>query len=68
VADLLSIGKSGLYASKKSLEVTGHNLANVNTEGYSRQKVVQATAQPISAGGFIQGTGAKVNYNHSKTN
>lgn len=60
MADLLSIGKSGLYASKKSLEVTGHNLANVNTEGYSRQKVVQATAQPVSTGGFIQGTGVKV--------
>jgi flagellar hook-associated protein 1 FlgK len=60
VADLLGIGKSGLFASKKSLEVTGHNLSNVNTEGYSRQKVVQSTAIPVSNGGFIQGTGVKV--------
>ena len=60
MADLLGIGKSGLFASKKSLEVTGHNLANVNTEGYSRQKVVQGTAVPVSAGGFIQGTGVRV--------
>jgi flagellar hook-associated protein 1 FlgK len=60
VADLLSIGKSGLYASKKSLEVTGHNLANVNSEGYSRQKVVQSTANPINSGGLIQGTGVRV--------
>jgi flagellar hook-associated protein 1 FlgK len=60
VADLLGIGKSGLFASKKALEVTGHNLSNVNTEGYSRQKVLQSTAIPVSTGGFIQGTGVKV--------
>jgi flagellar hook-associated protein 1 FlgK len=60
VADLLGIGKSGLFASKKSLEVTGHNLSNVNTEGYSRQRVLQSTAIPVSNGGFIQGTGVKL--------
>ncbi len=60
MADLLGIGKSGLFASKKALEVTGHNLSNVNTEGYSRQRVMQSTAIPISTGGFIQGTGVKV--------
>ena len=60
MADLLGIGKSGLFASKKALEVTGHNLSNVNTEGYSRQRVMQSTAIPISTGGFVQGTGVKV--------
>lgn len=60
MADLLGIGRSGLNASKKSLEVTGHNLANVNTEGYSRQKVVQSTAIPVSSSGFVQGTGVKI--------
>ncbi len=60
MADLLGIGKSGLNASKKSLEVTGHNLANVNTEGFSRQRTIQSTSAPISVGGFIHGTGVKV--------
>lgn len=60
MADLLGIGKSGLNVSKKALEVTGHNLSNVNTEGFSRQRVMQSTAIPISVGGFIQGTGVKV--------
>lgn len=60
MADLLGIGKSGLFASKKALEVTGHNLSNVNSEGYSRQKVLQSTAIPVSTGGFIQGTGVKI--------
>ena len=60
MADLLGIGRSGLNVSKKALEVTGHNLSNVNTEGFSRQRVMQSTAIPISNGGFVQGTGAKV--------
>lgn len=60
MADLLGIGKSGLNVSKKALEVTGHNLSNVNTEGYSRQRVMQSTAIPISTGGFVQGTGVKI--------
>ncbi len=61
MADLLGIGKTGLAASKKSLEVTGHNLSNVNTEGFSRQRVNQSTAIPVSVGGFVQGTGVRVN-------
>lgn len=60
MADLLGIGRSGLNASKKALEVTGHNLSNVNTEGYSRQKVVQSTAIPIASGAYVQGSGVKV--------
>lgn len=60
MADLLGIGKSGLNVSKKALEVTGHNLSNVNTEGFSRQRVMQSSSIPISVGGFIQGTGVKV--------
>ncbi|NOT79171.1 MAG: flagellar hook-associated protein FlgK [Bacteriovoracaceae bacterium] len=60
MADLLGIGKTGLNASKKALEVTGHNLANVNTEGFSRQRVMQSTAIPVSVGGFIHGTGTKI--------
>lgn len=60
MADLLGIGKSGLNVSKKALEVTGHNLSNVNTEGFSRQRVMQSTAIPVSVGGFVQGTGVKV--------
>lgn len=58
--DLLNIGNTGLTASKKSLETTSHNIANVNTEGYSRQKVIQTTNVPVDKGGLIQGTGARV--------
>lgn len=60
MSNLLHVGKTGLDASKKSLETTGHNIANVNTEGYSRQKVNQTTGIPISKGGLVQGRGARV--------
>lgn len=60
MADLLSIGKTGLFASKKSLETTGHNLANANTEGFSRQRVIQQTGIPIVKGGLIHGTGSRI--------
>lgn len=54
MADLLSIGLSGLSANKTALSVTGHNITNVNTPGYSRQDAVQATRVPqFSGAGFI---------------
>ncbi|MBT3983007.1 MAG: flagellar hook-associated protein FlgK [Bacteriovoracaceae bacterium] len=59
--DLLQIGKSGLMASKKSLSTTGHNIANANTEGYSRQRVNLQTNMPIGSGNVTMGTGVKVN-------
>lgn len=35
--DLMSIGLSGLRAFQRAIDVTGHNIANANTPGYSRQ-------------------------------
>lgn len=60
MTSLLNIGKTGLYASKKSLEVTGHNIANANTEGYSRQRVHQTTNMPVTKDGVLTGTGTRV--------
>ena len=36
--DLLSIARSGVDASNQLLTTTGHNIANVNTEGYVRER------------------------------
>ena len=35
----LQIALTSLYAQRRGLEVTGHNISNANTEGYSRQRV-----------------------------
>lgn len=60
MSDVLTIGKSGLFAAKKSLETTGHNISNANTEGYSRQRVNQTTNPPIAKSGYVEGTGVRI--------
>jgi flagellar hook-associated protein 1 FlgK len=39
MADLLSTGVSALIAYRRALDTAGHNIANVNTPGYTRQRV-----------------------------
>ncbi len=51
------IGKKALTASQLGQSTTGHNIANVDTEGFSRQEVTQAASQPTAAG---KGTGVDV--------
>lgn len=43
----LEIGKRGIIAHQTSLNTTGHNVANLNTEGYSRQRVRLSTVDPL---------------------
>jgi flagellar hook-associated protein 1 FlgK len=57
MADLLNIGLSGLSANKTSLAVTGHNIVNVNTPGFSRQETIQATRTPQFSGAGYIGSG-----------
>lgn len=47
----LNVGVQALYAAQRALDVTGQNVSNVNTEGYSRQRVQQTSrgASPIPA-------------------
>lgn len=58
MSSILNIGKSALAAAQVGINTTGHNIANANTPGYSRQVVVQAAAQSQNFGfGYIgQGT------------
>jgi flagellar hook-associated protein 1 FlgK len=58
MADLLFTATSGLRTFQQSLNVIGHNVANVNTEGYSRQTANISAGLPQRAlGGYI-GSGA----------
>ncbi|GAB3421928.1 flagellar hook-associated protein FlgK [Massilia agilis] len=58
--DILSIGKSALFAAQAGLSTTGHNIANANVAGYSRQVVVQSTTVPVDMGVGFFGTGTQV--------
>lgn len=35
----LEMAKQALFSQHSALYTTGHNIANANTEGYSRQRV-----------------------------
>jgi flagellar hook-associated protein 1 FlgK len=51
---LLSIGQRAMTASYAALQVTGNNIANANTAGYSRQQVdLQTLAGQYTGSGFF---------------
>jgi len=59
----LNIGTTGLYAAKSGLNVTAHNVANIETEGYSRQVIKQSADTPLSTNNRygMLGSGVAVN-------
>lgn len=56
----MEIGKNGLNIYRVATEVTSENIANVNTPGYSRQRVVLESAPPTLHNGFPLGTGVQI--------
>jgi flagellar hook-associated protein 1 FlgK len=54
----LSMATRSLSTQRNGTEVAGHNLANVNTPGYSRQRVAIETSLTIPSEFGPQGTGA----------
>ena len=54
---IFGIGTSALLAYQRALDVTGHNIANVGTDGYSRQELQLAARQPFVTGIGSLGTG-----------
>ncbi|MBI5579402.1 MAG: flagellar hook-associated protein FlgK [Deltaproteobacteria bacterium] len=46
---LLSIGAGALLAQQRAISVTGNNIANVNTPGYSRQRLNMETNLPVDS-------------------
>ena len=58
---LLGIGSSALLAYQRALNTVSHNVANVNTEGYSRQRVELTSRVPEGLAGGSFGAGVNVN-------
>jgi len=56
----LEIGKRALLTYQTYLQTVGHNIANVNTPGYSRQRVDIVSTRPESATFGLVGTGVQV--------
>jgi flagellar hook-associated protein 1 len=58
--NFLGIGISGLLSSQAAIATTSNNIANVNTEGYTRQSIDFTTNIPEFFGGNFYGTGVLV--------
>ena len=61
MASIFDVGSSALTSIQRAMATTGNNIANVNTDGYSRQDVLLATRSPESSGGVQFGTGVSIN-------
>ena len=59
-SNILNIGKSALAAAQAGISVTGHNIANASTPGYSRQTLVQSSALAQNYGYGYVGQGTQV--------
>lgn len=59
-SSVFTIGLSGLKAANLGLTTAGHNIANVNTPGYSRQSIQQSAPYPQMSGSGYVGLGVRV--------
>jgi flagellar hook-associated protein 1 FlgK len=57
---IFNIAKDALIAERYSMDVTAHNIANVDTPGYSRQDPVMEARTPQDMNGLNFGTGADI--------
>ena len=63
ILSVLQTGKSGMNTAKAGIATAGHNIANANTDGFSRQRVQSEAIvdkQIAGQGGLYVGEGAKV--------
>ena len=54
----LNTAKSGMNVSQVAIQTTSHNISNINTPGYSRQRVNQSSSSPYSMPGKNSNFGA----------
>ncbi len=56
---ILNVGQWALHAHQLGIQVTAHNIANVNTQGYSRQRLLLETGRPMEGRPGQIGTGVR---------
>jgi flagellar hook-associated protein 1 FlgK len=56
----MNIAKTALLSTQKAISVTSHNIANAETEGYSRQRVVFSAKNALNFDGLLIGTGVTI--------
>lgn len=59
VYGMFNVARTALITQQKALDVTANNIANVNTEGYSRQRVTLEQNEPVRYEGGTLSTGVQ---------
>ena len=57
INSVLNIGREALITQQQAVDVTGHNIANANTPGFSRHRINLQTNVPSQTANSINGTG-----------
>ncbi len=57
---ILNVATRSLYTQQTAIEVTGHNITNINTPGYNRQEVELTPTSPVRAYGVYIGRGVDI--------
>ncbi|MEC8158128.1 MAG: flagellar hook-associated protein FlgK [Pseudomonadota bacterium] len=60
MSNIFDVGSSALNSLQRAISTTGNNIANANTDGYSRQEVEFASRTPNRIGGVTLGTGVEI--------
>ena len=58
---MLNVASTALSTQQKALDITANNIANVNTEGYSRQRLNMVQNEPVRYEGGTLSTGVRAN-------
>ncbi|MBU3155061.1 flagellar hook-associated protein FlgK [Clostridium estertheticum] len=56
----LNVAIRGMNSQQTAIDVTSHNIANANTDGYSRQRALMETTRPSTTSTGQLGTGVQV--------
>lgn len=65
---VLNLAKDALLTQQYAIDVVSHNIANVSTEGYSRQVPLLETKDAAPYAGFVFGSGVKLSNITNTTN
>jgi len=57
ISEIMSLAGQALLTQQQAISVTSHNIANVNTPGYSRQQLIMTTNTPVDSSIGPMGTG-----------
>lgn len=64
ILSLLFVGAHAMGVQQRAIQTTGHNLANVSTPGFSRQRVELSPALPMRDGQWLLGRGVQIDGIH----